>query len=239
MMQYRSPTRHDIGKTVEVSRTGDEGDWHKRELVEIAHKESTTFSCRFNKDDYAMGAPAWCDTKQWLFCRVPYSTPDPIAELSIAADWLAERGMDEAARVLMLHSGNSLFMVSSGSYSDYSVKGVFSSRDLAENYMQTLGGMDWNEIEEVDINSGFQTGLRPFSVRMDLDGNTSQITDQSGQGAYFNGFYARIIPVTRFNPSPVVAVECWARDEQHAVKIANEQRAMLIAQAPNPPEPQL
>ena len=34
--------------------------------------------------------------------RVPYTCPDPIAELSMAADKLVELGAPEAARVLML-----------------------------------------------------------------------------------------------------------------------------------------
>lgn len=91
-MQYRSPTRHDIGKMVEVANNRDFSD------AQIGMLEQWT-------TDY-LGNYFWIKDElrrhgSFEFCRVPYTSPDPITELSIAADWLAERGMDEAARVCM------------------------------------------------------------------------------------------------------------------------------------------
>lgn len=88
-MTYRKPLPSDIGKSVEFSIDGEQ--WHTAKLSSIDYDET--------------GPLFWqnIDGKHRFFnhCRVPYSCPDPIAELSEAADLLAERGADEAARVLM------------------------------------------------------------------------------------------------------------------------------------------
>ena len=97
-MQYRSPTRHDIGKTVEACADGwqhNESNWGKYVLAGIWQSEiETRFHVRDAKTGYVFVAE---------HCRVPYTTPDPLTELSIAADLLAENGMDEAARALMVY----------------------------------------------------------------------------------------------------------------------------------------
>jgi len=85
-MPHRPPTRHDIGKTVEVRA---EGKWIAGVLSSIRFEDEY---CSYR----ITGRFGWHS-----HCRVPYTTPDPIAELAQAADWLAERGQDEASRVLM------------------------------------------------------------------------------------------------------------------------------------------
>jgi len=87
-MPHRPPTRHDIGKTVEVEI---EGAWIQTILQEVNSSYVGTFC----------GLSDYLQHFDIALVRVPYTTPDPIAELAQAADWLAERGMDEAARVLM------------------------------------------------------------------------------------------------------------------------------------------
>jgi len=96
MMQYRSPTRHDIGKTVEVRNHENEA-WKSIKLVSIDYDENSE-PMYWERDGEIPG-----DRLHFYYqCRVPYTTADPITELSIAADLLAENGMDEAARVLAL-----------------------------------------------------------------------------------------------------------------------------------------
>jgi len=85
-MKHRPPTRHDIGKTVLFH--GGEGI-----LREISVYSSGDLYCTVVQDGMSYYACA--------NVLVPYTSPDPIAELSMAADLLAESGMDEAARVLM------------------------------------------------------------------------------------------------------------------------------------------
>lgn len=88
-MSFRTPIHSDIGKTVEFSLDGHQ--WHTAKLSSIDYDES--------------GPLFWqnIEGRHRFFnhCRVPYTCPDPIAELSMAADLLAERGADEAARILL------------------------------------------------------------------------------------------------------------------------------------------
>lgn len=95
MMQYRSPTRHDIGRMVEVRNHENEA-WKSIKLVSIDYDENSE-PMYWERDGEIPG-----DRLHFYYqCRVPYTTADPIAELSIAADFLAENGMDEAARVVL------------------------------------------------------------------------------------------------------------------------------------------
>lgn len=92
--KFRPPTRFDIGKFVEAR--GKESEWDTYTLTGIWHQAAQTrYFIRGGAISYVAD-----------HCRVPYTTPDPIAELSAAADWLAERGQDESARVLMAEIEN-------------------------------------------------------------------------------------------------------------------------------------
>lgn len=89
-MTHRPPTRSDIGKMVEFSQDG------------VHYYPGRLLSLHFDGGGYQPFLVKSKAVQAWRqHCRVPYTTPDPIAELSIAADMLADNGMDEAARVLM------------------------------------------------------------------------------------------------------------------------------------------
>lgn len=96
-MNYRPPTHSDIGKTVEVRSAGLE--WQSGRLRSLdcwQFSDDNVNPPVIERRFHIAGL-----TRSFTDCRVPYECPDPIAELSMAADWLAERGMDEASRVLM------------------------------------------------------------------------------------------------------------------------------------------
>ena len=90
-MPHRSPTAADIGKQVEV-RNHDNEEWKPIRLVSIDYDETSEPMYWERNGDRL---------RFYYQCRVPYTCPDPIAELSMAADKLVELGADEAARVLM------------------------------------------------------------------------------------------------------------------------------------------
>ncbi len=85
-MTHRPPTRHDIGRMVEVSNNGEQ--WQSGPLFSMSLGRQGNY--------YQIDA-----IQVFLFCRVTVTSPDPQAELAIAADWLAQQGLDEAARVVM------------------------------------------------------------------------------------------------------------------------------------------
>jgi len=88
-MPHRSPTRHDIGKTVEVRKTlADEWQVKTLDYIVSGREGSLYYVDRIVTHAH---------------CRVPYNSPDPIAEFHYAVDLLVDNGMDEAARALMVY----------------------------------------------------------------------------------------------------------------------------------------
>ena len=115
-----------------------------------------------------------------------------------------------------------LYLVTDGTYSDYRVCGVYDTRQRA-SYAKRLFSSD-NDIEEYALNDlpKHPRGTMKYSVIMDRDGNSKE----AGRVGASNGI--------EFDWKPcgwddLVEFEMWAKDEEHAVKIANERRIQLIA----------
>jgi hypothetical protein len=122
-----------------------------------------------------------------------------------------------------------VYVVTRGDYSSYRIVGIYDDRALAKKYcaIKEENGYDEPEISGYILNpmeNELNSGLKQFWVSMDRDGNTDNvymITPDPDEGArvYLN------------NKDGKVSMVCyvWARDEKHAVKIANEKRTVLIA----------
>lgn len=117
-----------------------------------------------------------------------------------------------------------LYMVTDGCYSDYRICGIYSTPEKAA-HAKLLFNAD-NEIEEIELDAVPSTppGLLPWNVKMDKNGNTDRVyrdsaeTSPSYEWAPYGDAYASF-----------VLFRIWARDEDHAIKIANEKRVALIA----------
>lgn len=119
----------------------------------------------------------------------------------------------------MKTTGN-IYVVTSGCYSDYRIVGVFDNEKLA-NLAKELEH-DSNEVEVYSLNPNaneYNQGLRIRSVTIRKDGTVvlvkprewgNQLT-KDPEGGYF------------------LTVCMWSRDDEHAVKIANERRGYLLA----------
>jgi hypothetical protein len=130
-----------------------------------------------------------------------------------------------------------VYLVSTGHYSDYSIDAVFDTRELAEMYVRTYPGngkWDVPEIEEYDLNPHEPTirlGLVAHRIVMGRDGTTNHIETASRGGhpdepeTFISGPWKGL---GRDEPATLV-VHVLARNEQHAVKIANERRVQMIA----------
>ncbi len=125
-----------------------------------------------------------------------------------------------------------IYVVTSGCYSDYGIEAVFDSRDKAVAY---IGGEPTGDrrIEEYALNDGAderQQGLTFYEVTMDLNGNVTRIharqKDFGELTDYRDGYIGR--PAYSRNP-PWFRADAWARDEHHAIKIANEKRIVALA----------
>jgi hypothetical protein len=121
-----------------------------------------------------------------------------------------------------------VYIVAEGSYSAYHIFAAFSSREKADAYILAHGmhndpevGVEVVDLDPVSLLA--PPGMIGYAVRMAKDGEVLMV--------YALGFHAQELNAPRFHdyPSACLVVECWAKDEAQAIKIANEKRAEHIA----------
>lgn len=132
-----------------------------------------------------------------------------------------------------------VYAVNSGSYSDYQVDAIFSTREKAQEFMTAVPDSDYNAIEEYELDPGtadlIARGYSIFVVHMLRDGTTERVfhhdLDTYGVGNIGHSIWRRsTVPAYEGKNIPDVLVSLvWAKTEQEAVKIANEHRAQMIA----------
>ncbi len=125
---------------------------------------------------------------------------------------------------------NKIYLVTDGEYSDYHIIGVYTTKELAEEAVKCYTGYSTPGIEEYDLDTipDHPPGLYPFQVIMNRAGDGEASRQEVGalmedkpeetwtrfEGMHKTGNYS---------------FRVWASDNQHAIKIANERRAQLIA----------
>lgn len=117
-----------------------------------------------------------------------------------------------------------IYVVNSGSYSDYRVDGLFETKELAEEYMKSYPKSydDYNSIKEYELNPEsvkIQEGLFKYTGWMKKNGDSKYIARDPDSDEGF------IISRGKDNFRFCV----YAQNENHAVKIANEKRVQMIA----------
>lgn len=140
------------------------------------------------------------------------------------------------------------FVVTDGDYSDYHVVAVFDDRGAAERFVATnsLQFTQWWQntqyrIEEYALNAvtpQVPAGYSGWYVKMLHDGSLADdkydpvgayqpfVVSDKGEVA-LAGLRWHVLNLD--NERTCLYVTCLARDQQHAIKIANEKRAELIA----------
>lgn len=135
-----------------------------------------------------------------------------------------------------------IYAVSSGYYSDYHISQMFSTLELAQQWVDSqphpeYPGDEYN-IEEWELDSGveeMERGYSKWEVTMLRNGDTHSATNQGsplGGSAYVQPCviswddYPNGLPHRKH---PAIRVTCFARDMSHAVKIASEKRTQMIA----------
>lgn len=144
-----------------------------------------------------------------------------------------------------------IYLVTSGSYSDYRIEAVFSTYDLAEKYKHEFGLR--NDIEEFELDGGakdisqkIMDGWLFWRIALDLkDGNYISHFSNSSSPRYskedeieiseeYNPMYKGWMESLTFESSKlpklirVFHIYVWAKTEEEAVKIAAEKRAQWI-----------
>lgn len=115
-----------------------------------------------------------------------------------------------------------IYVCTDGCYSDYSIRAVFDNKGLAETFAERFSCT----VEEWPLNphaKGIKKGHSPYFVRITRDGEATEVREEcSGYG--FSGAETH-----SFDWQKNMCTHCFAKDETHAVKIANERRAAIIA----------
>lgn len=140
-----------------------------------------------------------------------------------------------------------IYIVTSGCYSDYSIRAVFSSREKAQAMID-----DWKarkaywvtdepSIEEwvLDEQACPEEGRRRINVVLAENGDTIRVSDKLPDGEpignivrwhWFRSPDPKMHPWIKEERRGILFEgTIWARDEDHAVKIARDVRAASIA----------
>ena len=128
-----------------------------------------------------------------------------------------------------------VYVVTSGSYSDYGIVAMFSTEDAAKMFMERhpksgFGG--YNDIEQYTLDDNVEKmreGFSQYWVQMHDDGSTLQPpeTNTWSYGETDCKFMLHAHSGKRF-----FNWFGWAKDPTHALKIANEVRIQLLASQP-------
>jgi len=135
----------------------------------------------------------------------------------------------------------SVWVIEAGSYSDYHVVGVFSTKENAERALGWLsaGGAEYlyrpsvGEWEMDPAIAELNAGMDQWSVCMDYDGTVERAKVEESR--YDLNVDIRAWLRTKApayggkGVNDAVEGTVWARDEEHAIKIANEKRLQRIA----------
>ena len=133
-----------------------------------------------------------------------------------------------------------IWVIEDGSYSDYRVVGVFSTREAAEVVHKALKGDSSyysGEINEWPLNPAvaeLNAGMSQWLVHMLKNGDTERVEklemaryDIQGEVRVWERTQA---PAYRGKGVPdIINATVWATDKDHALKIVNEHRLRMIA----------
>ena len=122
-----------------------------------------------------------------------------------------------------------IYVVTAGDYSDYHIEGVYSTKEKARLAVKLFGLDDFNDenIEEwkLDETLPHPKGMWFYVVEMNEEGDVNETKIE-------NAKYAENFIKDRWRPygdDVHIDFYMWAKDEKHAIKIANEMRIQLIA----------
>lgn len=125
-----------------------------------------------------------------------------------------------------------IFVVTSGDYSSYSIKGIFDEKAKAEEFVAHLnacGSLFYQaDVEEWELNQFYDEihqGLTYFEVYFDDISNgdarvwPADVTDEAREMSNRRNHYSQ---------QRDYRITLWAKDEEGALKIANERRVHYL-----------
>jgi hypothetical protein len=132
--------------------------------------------------------------------------------------------------------GKTIYVVTSGSYSDYGIDAMFSTEAKANQFIDKYGKSSYDSmgIEEYvldEVTDLLDKGMVQWSVQMNYDGDVIKVVETNNYGlanatnSFWYGPRRADNPKTNLNMNTYV----FAKDKDHAVKIAGERRTRAIA----------
>lgn len=117
---------------------------------------------------------------------------------------------------------NVVYAIESGEYSDYSIHGIFSTKDKAQAFMDKANtNYDCFSIKEYQLDMLMPTDKVPYKLDFENDeiDKVNVVVDE-----YCVSYCDRdaILPYVRSDESYFCRIFLWAKDTQSAIKIARE-----------------
>ena len=126
-----------------------------------------------------------------------------------------------------------IYVVTAGSYSDYHIEAVFSTKELADLYASTITDADVEEYTLDEITTRMQrakNGFFFYHVNMRMDGDDAEARLENSDKCLDGEFWVRYHSLVWRKPqSFYITGFFYARSQEHAIKILNEIRVQLIA----------
>ena len=125
---------------------------------------------------------------------------------------------------------NIIYVVTAGQYSEYHIMAVFTSQHVADKYVETVngGGDVYAEVEEWEVDvlaPAVRGNLKPYLVQIKVE---SADVEKVVHTHWFRWGQEPSVSIASLYPQTMI-VRCYAKDEQHAAKIAMEKRAEWLA----------
>jgi hypothetical protein len=139
-----------------------------------------------------------------------------------------------------------VYAVTEGCYDDYHVVALFSTRELAKQFISVMEERtdtrydEFNPIEEIAVDPPvvdmLQRGYTIWSVYMLRDGETERVKTHPYIGTYAisTAGHADIVRRTKMpayqetGAQDILMMDVWAKTEQDAIKVVDEKRVQLI-----------
>lgn len=119
-----------------------------------------------------------------------------------------------------------VYVVSSGSYSDYKVEAIFSTKKLAEEFETLVPDLDYNDIEEYEFDPPtadlIKRGYSIWRIHMLIDGTTEMVEKAETSLYDVTKVGHRIwrrtqVPIYKGKGIPdILTSDVWAKTEQAA-----------------------
>lgn len=122
-----------------------------------------------------------------------------------------------------------VYVVTAGDYSDYHIKGIFDSREKAEEYINHSTDCELNDIEEYNLNEPPDKSEKVFKLRSEFDEIDFEIIGYGPAPNHYKDLMCRVGDVG-WGPRNAVVFHVCADTRERAIKIASERLRQVKAE---------